>query len=522
MNPSSTQRKTAVPPRHLAVIELGTTSIRMAVAETQRGGRFQILESVQQAVALGRDAFTRGRFERETIEDCVRTLRGFRQLLREYGIVDPAAVTAVATSAVREAANRDALLDRIYVATGIDVRVIDEAEVSRYTYRAVRPLLEQEPFWRTSDTLVIEVGGGSTEALTFLRGRVSHVHLYRLGSLRLRKMLEDTQVPAVRQREIMQSQIDAIAAQIMAGARRSRRLTILALGGDARFACAQLLPDWDQRRLARLAVRDLTRLTYDVLRHSTDDLVQRHRLSYAEAETLGPALLFYVRLARAAGLNHILVCPATLRNGVLAEQAAAGAWTEEFRRQIFASAAEVGRKYGIDAGHSQYVARLSARLFRLLRADHHLDARAEMILALAALLHEAGQYVSRSSHHKHSLYLIMHSDLFGLGRDDTLLVALVARYHRRALPQPTHEFYATLDRDRRILVCKLAAILRVADALDCGHAQRIAQPELRLEQDTLWITARGADSLAVEQHRLRDKAQLFEQVYGIRVALRGA
>ena len=508
-------------PNTLAVIEIGTTSIRMEIAQIGRGGRFNVLEAVQQAVSLGKDAFTKGSFDRETIEECVHALRSFHRLLEEYGVTDPRQITAIATSAAREASNREALLDRIYIATGIEVKIIDEAEVSRFTYHAVRATLEREPFWRKTDTLVVEVGGGSTEVLTFQRGRVGHTQMYRLGSLRLRKMLEDAKVPVARMREIMQSQIDGIVGQIVDGMPRRGRLTVLALGGDARLACAQLAPDSDRRGLVRLPVRSLARLAGDALRLSVDELVQRYGIAYPDAETLGPALLFYLRLARAARLNSLLVGQATLRHGVLVELATAGSWTEEFRKQIIASAIEMGRKFAVDPHHAQYVASLSRSLFRLLHDEHHLDPRYELILHTAALLHEAGQYIGRSSHHKHSMYVIMHSDLFGLGAEDLLLTALVARYHRRALPMPSHEYYASLDRNGRILVSKLAAILRVADALDCGHAQRLSAPDLRIDGSRLVITARETGSLAVEQHRLREKSQMFEQVYGMTAVLQG-
>jgi exopolyphosphatase/guanosine-5'-triphosphate,3'-diphosphate pyrophosphatase len=508
-------------PAPAAVIEIGTTSIRMAVAQIHPYGRYALLDQLQMAVALGKDTFTRGRIEPETTEECVKALRSFRRILAEHGIGDGERVTAVATSAVREAANREAFLDRLYIATGINVRVVDQAEVNRFTYLAVRPSLEVEPFWKRSETLVLEVGGGSTEALTFRRGRIGASRMYRLGSLRLRQMLDDFHVPTGRFQEVLLGHVDQTAAQIAETFSPARRPVLVALGADARFACARLVPDWDRKGLARVSVAALSKLTGEILRQSADDLVRRHRLTYPDAETLGPALLVYARLARRLKLRQVLVSDASLRNGMLAEIATGGALTEDFKRQIVASAAALGLRYAVDAGHAQYVAGLCRRLFRLLQHEHGLGPRCELILTIAALLHEAGVYVSRASHHKHSLYLILHSGLFGLGSDDILLTALVARYHRRAAPQPAHEFYATLDRDSRIKVQKMAAILRVADALDSGHAQRLRNLAFAVEADRLVITASHAGSLALEQHRLQDKGAMFARVYGLRVVLQG-
>ena len=127
------------------------------------------------------------------------------------------------------------------------------------------------------------------------------------------------------------------------------------------------------------------------------------------------------------------------------------------------------------------------------------------------------------SHHKHSMYLIQNSDLFGLAQDDIKLVALVARYHRRAMPLPTHPVYSALDRERRMVVQSLAALLRVADALDRSHSQRISEYTIAHGADRFTITVAGVDDLTIERVALREKADLFEAVFGLPVALeRGA
>ncbi len=181
----------------------------------------------------------------------------------------------------------------------------------------------------------------------------------------------------------------------------------------------------------------------------------------------------YVHLARSLGVSEILVSSANLRDGLLREMAEGWTWTEDFRKQIFRSAVELGRKYDFDEDHGVHVAALSRQLFQVLKDEHKLDGRYELILSLAAMLHEIGAYVSNTSLHKHSMYLITNSDLFGLGTQDMLLVGLVARYHRRASPKSTHPGFNMLDRDRRVAVLKLAAILRIAIALDASRSQRV-------------------------------------------------
>jgi exopolyphosphatase/guanosine-5'-triphosphate,3'-diphosphate pyrophosphatase len=145
-----------------------------------------------------------------------------------------------------------------------------------------------------------------------------------------------------------------------------------------------------------------------------------------------------------------------------------------------------------------------------------------VILQVAALLHEIGLFVSNRSYHKHSLYLIRNSELFGLGKKDLLLAALVARYHRRASPQPTHEGYATLDRDERVAVAKMAAILRVADALDESRSQRIHEIQTTCEGDRLVISVPMVEDLSLENLALKQTGALFEETFGTPVLLRMA
>jgi exopolyphosphatase/guanosine-5'-triphosphate,3'-diphosphate pyrophosphatase len=287
-----------------------------------------------------------------------------------------------------------------------------------------------------------------------------------------------------------------------------------------RFAAAQLLPDWNSDSLARVPVVSLAELTNRILGMSEDRIVRKYHMSYPDADTVGPALLTYVHLARAFKLVNVLVANTNLRDGLLKEMTLKPAWSDELNNQIIRSALDLGRRYSFDEAHAKHVAELARKLFQALRAEHQLDSRQEVILYLAAVLHEIGLYVSFQSNHKHSMYLIRNSELFGLGRKDVLLVALVARYYRRASPQPDHEGYAMLGRDDRVAVAKMAALLRVAVALDESRSQRITDFECQREDGRLVISIPNADDLSLEQLSLRQNGALFEEVFGLPLLLR--
>lgn len=515
--PRRPKREPGAPRVHsVAVIDIGTTSIRMAIADIDDGGGVRTLESFSQEVNLGKDTFTTGAISRQTTEDCVAVLKKYRQALNEYGINQPEHVRVVATSAVREARNRLAFIDRIYIATGLDVEPLDEAEVNRITYMGVQPQLQADPPLNASRSVILEVGGGSTELLVVRNGNVLSAQTFRLGSLRLRETLRT----AVRkQRRIMESRIQRHVEQ-MRQSLPEGHVELIAMGGDVRFAAAQLLPDWNPKFLARIPVSSLEELTDQLLDSSPDELVGRYHLSFPDAETIGPALLIYVALAHAFSLVNVIVTNTNLRDGLLKELAICDAWTDEFRNQIIRSAVNLGRKFAFDEGHARHVAELCRQLFVQLTDLHGLDARGEVLLTIAALLHEIGLFIGTRGHHKHAMYLIRNSEIFGMGKRDLNLVALVARYHRRATPQATHENFVGLDREQRTLVAKLAAILRLAIALDESRRQRIHAVECKLRRKRLDVVVAGTEDFSLEKLALEQASEMFTEVFGVPVLLK--
>jgi exopolyphosphatase/guanosine-5'-triphosphate,3'-diphosphate pyrophosphatase len=295
---------------------------------------------------------------------------------------------------------------------------------------------------------------------------------------------------------------------------------LVALGGEARFAASLLVDGWNHAEFARIPLARLAKLADEILPLADDDIVRKHHLPFEEAETLGPALLIYVMLGRAFQVKQVMVSNRTMRDGLLLEMSSRGAWTDEFREQIVLSALELGKRYHFDERHGAQVAAQAQVLFRALQEEHGLDRRCELLLHVAALLHEIGMYVGERSHHKHTMYLIMNSDIFGLGQRDLTIVGMIARYHRRATPRPTHEVYISLSREDRTIIAKLAAILRVADALDRTHSARLQSIQCRREESDMAIYVSGVDDLNLEQLALSEKGAMFEEVYGMRVVLR--
>jgi exopolyphosphatase/guanosine-5'-triphosphate,3'-diphosphate pyrophosphatase len=519
--PADNKTPAALPAKTVAVIDIGATAIRMEIAEIRTDGSVRTIDALHKAVGLGKDTFTTNRIQQSTIEECVGVLKGFRKTMEEYGVTEAKQIRAVATSSVREAINRDTFLDRIYMATRINVEPIEEAEETRLTYLAVQHVLKSETDLQKADALIVEVGGGDSEVLLMQDGHVTFSHTFRLGSLRMKETLETHRAPAQRIPAIMAKHIQLTIDQMKRSIPLSKVPYLIAVSGDARFAAAQLASKWTELPYARLDVKAFLQLAKKIAPLSADDLVRKYQINYQEAETLGTALTSYAQIAKVFEVEHIVVPKTSLRHGLVQEFVEGGSWSKDYITQVIHSAMAIGYKYAFDEKHASQVAELSTRLFRELQPEHQLAPRYEVILHVAAILHEIGSFISNRSHHKHSMYLILNSDLFGLSRHDLTLVALVARYHRRAMPQPYHEVYSTLNRDDRLAVNKMAAVLRVADALDRNHMQQARDFTYSREKGLFIIHVKGVDDLTLERAALKDKGSMFEEIYGLKVAFRG-
>jgi exopolyphosphatase / guanosine-5'-triphosphate,3'-diphosphate pyrophosphatase len=199
-----------------------------------------------------------------------------------------------------------------------------------------------------------------------------------------------------------------------------------------------------------------------------------------------------------------------------------GPGLSDFGAQVLASARTLGEKYGYDADHAQNVAQLATRLFDQLTDEHALAARERLLLEVAALLHDIGLFVGLRAHHKHTQYLLESAEIFGLSRDDMRLIANVARYHRRAVPRRTHLSYMMFSRKNRVCINKLAAILRLANALDAEHLQKIRDVRVSIDDGARVLLLEGTGDLTMERLAATARADLLNDVLGRRVILRFA
>jgi exopolyphosphatase/guanosine-5'-triphosphate,3'-diphosphate pyrophosphatase len=508
-------------PELVAVLDMGASAIRLVIAELSPNAPARIIEESSRGVLLGRDTFSSGVIRAQTIDTASDALEGFRQIMDGYGVQH---VRAVATSAVREARNADLFLDRIQARTGIPFEIINEAEESRLVFLAVRDALAGHAALKSAWTLLAEVGGGSTSLTLLRRGEPNRSGVFALGPVRLRQQLDLRRHGHEVQVALLKRYIANVIEEIRLEVPLRRISQVVAIGGDVRFAASQILEgEMDGK------VRDLDRDRFlafcdEMERVDQEGLVDRFRLPTVEAETLMPALMVYRALLAETTARRLVVSEGSLRAGLLLDLAEPGGplAAEDFEKQVLASAESVGHRYRFDRAHGRHVARLATRLFDDLRSEHNLSDRERLLLQVAALLHDIGIYVSLRAHHKHSQYILAASQIFGLSDDETAVVSNVARYHRRGLPQRSHLPYIALDRQDRLVVQKLAAILRIANALDAEHEQKVQDVKV-VATDSGWtLDLEGTGDLTMEQLAATARSDMFVDTFGRQLQVRYA
>ena len=501
-------------PKLVAVIDIGSSSLRMQIAEIRADGTIRNIESFSQALSIGKDSFSKGLIERSTIADCVHVLSIYRAKLDEYGITDSDNIRVIATSGVNEARNSLAFKDRIFIATEFVIETFDEAILHRVTYLGLQPYLRNEPKFFDQQSVVMEVGGGTTEVLLLDGQDVSFSKTYRLGALRLRKQLEVYDAPLIKSRELMEAQISSFLEQFLNCGMAIDPKHLVSMGGDVRFAVQLLTQKPVGDELVSIGLKELTELTDEVLKRSPESLVTQYHLSLPDAQTLGPSLLTHVIFARGVGVENVVVANVNLRDGLIKEMTEQHEWTDSIQKQIVRSATLLGRKYNFPENHSLHVSDLACQLFDQLQVLHQLSPKYRGLLQVAAILHEVGLFIGSRSRHKHSMYVISNSEFFGIGAKELQMVAMLARYYRGATPQPSHASYSSLGRRGRVAIAKMAALLRVAKSLDVTRAQHFDEVDCRIEPSRILIHVDQSVDLSLERLELKQTGGLFEDIFG--------
>lgn len=503
----------------VAAIDVGSNSLRLLVAQIE-GKKIKELDRLTVPVMIGRDTFSIGRISNATTRETAEVLKGFARVLKEYGVDR---YRAIATTAVREAFNRDTFLDAVESASGLSLDVIEPIEETRLVHQVVRRTMG--PAFSVPDRtiLVLALGAGSSEITVFQGGRLIFTETGRFGTLRL----IETLASAASDRLLYQ-RLSSFVLNVASTLERVHGVrgvdTFVVVNTDLydlldRNSWTGVTRQGKLFRVTRGAFRSLaSRVTAATM----DERAEKFRLGYDSAETIPAAIVAVESFLETTGARAITLPSVSVLDSLLMDvmrSARRGESDPQFERDITASAVSIGRKYRFDEAHSLHVEKLSLMLFDQLKEFCGLRGEYRLLLRVSAILHDIGMFISTRSHHKHSQYIIMNSEILGIAPEDHKVIGEVARYHRRATPRAQHVAYWALPQESRVAVSKIASILRIADALDRNHSQEIVSVKAVPMEEEVLLEVKSRGNLLVDEWALESKADLFRDIYGLPVVL---
>src|SRR3954453_2468371 len=501
--------------RVLAVIGLGSNATRLQIAQLS-GGHLSVLAEDRAAVRLGEQVFRTGRLSAPAIARTAVAMERFAKLAQRAGA---AHVRAVATSAVREASNRVALIRTIRSHAGIDLEVISGAEEARLVCLGV---LQGEP--ASERSLILDIGGGFTEIISARGEEPESSWSLQLGSVRLTEYFVQNDPIGGKQIKLVDEAVQDALAQIdpvLIG--RHKRLTGAA---GTTGAVAQLARKFAGREGAGSVPVSYEQVRGVLRRLAGSSTKQRRKWGVDEqrSDIIYAGTAICEGVMRRLRADELVVTSRGLRDGLMVDLLRRtglrrGAHLHQ-ESAVLDGLRAFGRRCGYREEHAEQGAQLSLSLFDQLRDLHRLGEEERALLHAAAMLHDVGSFVSYNRHHKHTYYLLYYADLPGYTDRERELIATIARYHRRSSPKDRHEEFQRLTPQERTVVRTLAAILRVADGLDRGHRRHVHRVRARQHGKAVHIVVEADRGSELEVWSAHQKSDLLEEIAGAPVRIR--
>jgi exopolyphosphatase/guanosine-5'-triphosphate,3'-diphosphate pyrophosphatase len=496
----------------VGAIDVGSNAIRLLVASLNGKNELEAVENVRVPIRLGSDVFSNRVIEEQTISRMEKAFAEFAATLKSRRA---SRVRAIGTSALREAANSVECIERVQRSSGITIEIISGDEEARLVYRAVREKVDL----RSTLALLVDIGGGSVELSLVDDGVIINSQCLPLGTVRLLQVLNgrnhNGKVFTRLVREYARG-VDQSLQQELRGRTVGR---CVGTGGNVEELGA--LRMLGAKQATPLAVAELATIADELQSLSFEERREKLALKADRADVIVPASIVLLQVLQAASVKEIEIPGVGVKEGIALELlAAAGTEPLEPRRaQLVAFARELGRRYSFEEEHGTAVARHALSLFDQLSTLHELDHRYRLLLELGALLHDVGRIINYQAHHKHSFYILKETPFLGLRSGEQKLVASIARYHRKGAPKPDHDAITILDPVDREPLTKLAAILRIADALDRQHESAVDSVQVRSVAPKVVLALNGRGDLLLERWAVREKSKLFSTIFKCEVTL---
>jgi exopolyphosphatase/guanosine-5'-triphosphate,3'-diphosphate pyrophosphatase len=516
--PTSSPQPSSQP--RLAAIDVGTNTIRLTVAEVEDDGTYRILDEEREMVRLGEHLDRTGRLSDEAVERALTALGKMKAIADGFEVTE---IRAIATSAVREAANGRGFLREVLRRHKVRIDVISGDEEAQLAFRSAARHFDLEG----RSTAVVDIGGGSLEVILAAGTVIDQVHSLPLGAVRVTERFVRSDPLREKHWKVMRKEIDHTIRGALG--RPSHRAEIM-IGSGGTFTALAHMSKWQREgrhgsvQGYRLTPAEVVHLLGRLREAPLETRREIPGLSPDRADIIVAGATVISRLVKRLGTQQIVVNERGIRDGLMLQMIG-----ELSGRPLIAQLPQpadrmewvrlFARKCRANERHCDHVAKLGLQIFDGLRTRYQLPSAGRDVLQAAALLHDIGYLISHSKHHKHTYHLIMHGELPAFAPHEIELIANVARYHRRAFPKKSHPNLARITGDERRLIARLSGILRIADGLDRTHSSSVLGVKARVLRSRLRLEIEASTAPDVERADAERKSDLFRKAFDTELEL---
>lgn len=497
-----------------AIIDIGSHSTKLFIAEDD-GEDLKIIETLRNANDLGKSSFYKGKIAQDVFNAVIEVLNRYKQVLDGYDIE---VVRVIATTAVREAINRNIFIDTVRRMTGFEIEVLSVGDVVYYIDAFISYKLKKTYPINEKNLLIVELGGGSMDISVLEKGFAVASFGMPLGTLRLfqfKNRIEGSK------REVYQALEEYVENEIINTKRSFPDIKIddiILIDESHSTAIHKILPDEKRDgNFFKFRFSESEQLLQKIQTHKVDDISEIFDVPLEMADSIDGYAIILNKLFKLVKKRSIYILETSLAEALLANTIFGTDLSQKYRKQnqLVSVARFLCHKYDLDIKHTRHVAFLSEELFRQLKDLLGLEEDQLLYLTLAAYLHNIGLFINNRSHHKHTEYIINSLSLFRLQPEEIKMIASIARYHRKATPQKSHYNYVSLSSEAQLVVQKLSSILRIANALDAAHKQKIKQIDVQMKKrGIITLEVYTQDSIALERTSFLDRKRFFEEISG--------
>ncbi len=494
----------------IAAIDIGSNSLKLVIVEAAASDSFTVILQERERVRLGHETLKTHRLSPEAINLSADAINKFRSIAENR---QADVILAVATASVREAENAAEFVSEIQRRTGVHVEVLSSLEEARLIGIAVAQYFGADD----STLLNIDIGGGSTELSLMKMGAPEKLFSMKLGAVGLTEKFIFSDPP--KSKEIKNLRVEIALALEQPKRKIKGETWTFSTGTSGTINTLGYLLNYENNESSNfkpeIQLKKLIALNKKLSAMTNEKRSLLPNISPQRAEVIIAGGQILEGVMQTLGIENLQPCSYALREGVIidylreieAEALPPVPDVEDIRlRDIFA----VGRRFGYEETHALQVAALAEKIFDQLAPVYNLKRHGRTLLSAAALLHDVGYHISHEAHHKHSLYLIKHSEITGFTEAEKLMIANIARYHRKALPKDKHEDFMIFEEKDRKIISRLGAILRLADALDRGYESHIKNLKIKRDKNIVSLELAGDKNSKAELLAVEEKKDLFE------------